>query len=307
MKSVIRWRRAAELRRAFFERHSSNDLSSPCGLQCRRTLPLRCLFQIRPARVHWCKAVRITGSGSLLSHWWTGIVLGLLTGLVKVGEGYRRGLSNHPMPSQHPPPCRLVISCSRRMIICMTELDAFATGDYDSPWQWAFFSSLSCAPDNFMTGCPAQLQERICGLCFINNHSVKPLHGTDVMWKENDHDKTASRRYGCDLKLMLLCLFFFFFFPTVVLLTRWIKQTKGCGVVIWGLSWYKLLQTWALWKGVWHLGSMKFQCNDSFTASGIACDKYNKVSIFQGELVKMISVLIFYSDFMIKHQKYIKK
>lgn len=144
MKSVIRWRRAAELRRAVFERHSSNDLSSPCGLQCRRTLAPRCSFQIRPARAHWCKAVRITDSGSLLSHWRTGIALGLLTGWCCDGGGgvlsrvVQLSWWPHPTP-RRPPPCRLVISRSRRMIICMTELDAFATSDYDSPWQQEFF------------------------------------------------------------------------------------------------------------------------------------------------------------------------
>lgn len=56
-----------------------------------------------------------------------------------------------------------VIPCSRGMIICMTEPGAFAASDYDSPWQQAFFSSLSHAPVNLMTGSPAQLQERVCG------------------------------------------------------------------------------------------------------------------------------------------------
>lgn len=79
-----------------------------------------------------------------------------------VGGGHR-GESNRPLAPWHPPPRRPVIPCSRGMIIRMTEAGAFAASDYDSPWQQAFFSSLSHAPVNLMTGNPAQLQERVCG------------------------------------------------------------------------------------------------------------------------------------------------
>lgn len=79
------------------------------------------------------------------------------------GVGGHKGESNRPLAPWHPPPCRPGIPCSRGMIICMTEPGAFAASDYDSPWQQAFFSSLSHAPVNLMTVSPAQLQERVCG------------------------------------------------------------------------------------------------------------------------------------------------
>lgn len=87
----------------------------------------------------------------------TGPLTGLVEGKDIVGSPIAR------WTPWHPPPCRPAIPCGSRMIICMTEPGAFAASDYDSPWQQAFFSSLSHAPDNFMTGCPAQLQERVCG------------------------------------------------------------------------------------------------------------------------------------------------
>lgn len=160
MASVIEWRKAAALWGAFFEGHSNNDLSFLCGLQWRLTLPLRCCFQIRPASA---TNARVWGSQALGHSCHTG-ELGLYCYSDRSGGwGGLRGESNRPLAPWHPPACRPLIPCGRRMIICMTEPGAFAASDYDSPWQQAFFSSLSHAPDNFMTGCPAQLQERVCG------------------------------------------------------------------------------------------------------------------------------------------------
>lgn len=130
-----------------------------------QTLPLRYCFQIRPASA---TDARGWGGSQAPGHSCHTGAPGSYWASDRSGVGHR-GESNCPLAPWHPPPRRPVIPCSRGMIICMTEPGAFAASDYDSPWQQAFFSSLSHAPVKFDDRVSCTAAGKGVWLDFINN------------------------------------------------------------------------------------------------------------------------------------------